>query len=78
HRFAITFLRQQHEKHAIQSVLDQIEGVGPKRKQQLLKHFGSVKKIREASELALQEAGMPANLANQIYAYFQQESLSKE
>ncbi len=78
HRFAITFLRQQHEKHAIQSVLDHIEGVGPKRKQQLLKHFGSVKKIREASELALQQAGMPANLASQIFSYFQQESLSKE
>ncbi|WP_249662612.1 helix-hairpin-helix domain-containing protein, partial [Lysinibacillus fusiformis] len=59
-------------------VLDHIDDVGPKRKQQLLKHFGSVKKIREASELALQEAGIPANLASQIYSYFQQESLSKE
>ncbi|MEG0450204.1 MAG: excinuclease ABC subunit UvrC [Lysinibacillus sp.] len=78
HRFAITFLRQQHEKNAIQSVLDNIEGVGSKRKQQLLKHFGSVKKIREASEAQLLEAGMPANLAGSISSYFQQESLSKE
>ena len=47
HRFAITFLRQQQQTHTIASVLDNIEGIGPKRKQQLLQHFGSVKKIRE-------------------------------
>lgn len=45
HRFAITFHRQLHEKNAITSVLDEIEGIGPKRKQQLLKQFGSVKKF---------------------------------
>lgn len=71
HRFAITFLRQLHQTNAITSVLDEIAGVGPKRKQQLLKHFGSVKKIREASVEQLIEAGMPNNLALSIFSYFQ-------
>lgn len=78
HRFAITFLRQQQDKYAIQSVLDEIEGVGPKRKQQLLKHFGSIKKIREATIEQLMEANMPNNLAHTIYNYFLQESLLKK
>lgn len=78
HRFAITFLRQQQQTNAIQSVLDDIEGVGPKRKQQLMKHFGSVKKIREASELQLQEAGLPPKLAESIFRHFQEISLKKD
>lgn len=78
HRFAITFLRQQQEKYAIQSVLDEIEGIGPKRKQQLLKHFGSIKKIRESTIEQLIEAGMPNNLSHAINEYFQQESLPKK
>lgn len=78
HRFAITFLRQQHQTNAIQSVLDQIEGVGPKRKQQLLKHFGSVKKIREASVEQLLEAGMPQKQAYNIHQYFQKNELKNE
>lgn len=72
HRFAITFLRQQREKQVIQSVLDQIEGVGPKRKQQLLAHFGSIKKIKTADVAALQAAGMPEKLATTIHAFFRQ------
>lgn len=78
HRFAITFLRQQQEKYAIQSVLDEIEGIGPKRKQQLLKHFGSIKKIRESTIEQLIEAGMPNNLSHAINEYFQQETLPKK
>ena len=74
HRFAITFLRQQHQTHAITSVLDEIEGVGPKRKQQLLKQFKSVKKIREASVEQLMEANIPAKLAQSIYEFFQSET----
>lgn len=78
HRFAITFLRQQRQTNAIQSVLDEIDGVGPKRKQQLMKHFGSVKKIREASELQLHEAGMPPKLAETIYQHFHNPSLKSD
>jgi excinuclease ABC subunit C len=48
HRFAITYHRQVRSKKAIQSALDTIPGVGPKRKKALLKKFGTVKAIREA------------------------------
>lgn len=78
HRFAITFLRQQHQTNAIQSVLDQIEGVGPKRKQQLLKHFGSVKKVREASIDQLLEAGIPQKHAYNIHQHFRKNELKNE
>lgn len=78
HRFAITFLRQQHQTNAIQSVLDEIEGVGPKRKQQLLKYFGSMKKIKEASIEALLEANIPKPTATAIYNHFHQDTLSKD
>jgi excinuclease ABC subunit C len=52
------------------SLLDDIPGVGPKRKRDLLKHFGSVKKIREASMEELQEVkGISAKLAAEIYQH---------
>ncbi|MGX9135494.1 excinuclease ABC subunit UvrC [Rummeliibacillus sp. JY-2-4R] len=70
HRFAITFHRQLHEKNAITSVLDEIPGVGPKRKQQLLKYFGSIKKIKEATFEELQEAGVPKTLSHTIIDFF--------
>lgn len=78
HRFAITFLRQQHQTHAIQSVLDEIEGVGPKRKQQLLKHFGSIKKIKQSSVEELMEAQIPSGTAKAIYNHFHKDTLSME
>jgi len=78
HRFAITFLRQQHQTNAIQSVLDGIEGVGPKRKQQLLKHFGSIKKIKESSIEELMGANIPSATAAAIYNHFHKDSLSSE
>jgi excinuclease ABC subunit C len=49
HRFAIAFHRKQRQTSATQSILDTIPGVGKKRKQQLLKHFGSIKKIKVAT-----------------------------
>ncbi|MFE6170102.1 excinuclease ABC subunit UvrC [Viridibacillus arvi] len=73
HRFAITFHRQLHEKNAITSVLDEIEGIGPKRKQQLLKQFGSVKKIREATYEELIAANVPKKLAHTIFTYFSEK-----
>ena len=78
HRFAITFLRQQHQSSAITSELDQIEGIGPKRKLQLLNYFGSVKKIREASLQDLIESGLPRPTATKIFAHFEQKSKKEE
>ncbi|WP_454357500.1 excinuclease ABC subunit UvrC [Staphylococcus schleiferi] len=67
HRFAITFHRQTRQKTGMQSVLDQVEGIGPKRKTKLLRTFGSIKKMREASVDQLQEAGLPKNTATLLY-----------
>lgn len=55
HRFAITFHRQKRSKHQMASELDEIKSIGPKTKEQLIKHFRSVKRIREASQEALTE-----------------------
>ncbi|MDV2885863.1 excinuclease ABC subunit UvrC [Alkalihalophilus pseudofirmus] len=67
HRFAITFHRQTRSKTFFQSVLDEIPGVGEKRKRQLLKHFGSVRKMKEATIEELAVEGVPKNVAEAIY-----------
>ncbi|MDQ0215433.1 excinuclease ABC subunit C [Oikeobacillus pervagus] len=66
HRFAITFHRQLRGKSAFQSALDDIEGIGPKRKKLLLKHFGSIKRMKEASIDELLEIGIPKKVAATI------------
>ncbi|KUP06880.1 excinuclease ABC subunit C [Bacillus coahuilensis m2-6] len=71
HRFAITFHRQVRGKTAFQSVLDDIAGIGPKRKKQLLKHFGSLKK-KMATQEQLVEAGVPKNVAEELFAKLQE------
>ena len=71
HRFAITFHRQLRGKSAFQSLLDDIPGIGEKRKKALLKHFGSVKKMREASVEELNAAGLPANVAEELFQKLQ-------
>ncbi len=78
HRFAITFHRKRRETNSLTSALDDLPGVGPKRKKLLLKHFGSVKNIREASVEALQEAGLPATIAEAVEAYFQEDTLREK
>ena len=70
HRFAITFHRQLRSKNSFASQLDAIEGLGPKRKQQLLKTFKSLKNLKEASLADIQAAGMPQNVAENIIAFF--------
>ncbi|MET1031524.1 excinuclease ABC subunit UvrC [Domibacillus tundrae] len=68
HRFAITFHRQLRGKGAFQSILDDIEGVGPQRKKQLLKTFGSLKKLKEASKEEIIAAGIPEKTADALLA----------
>ena len=60
------------------SALDGLPGVGPKRKTLLLKHFESVKKIREASVEELQKAGLPKAVAESVETYFREEALREE
>ncbi|MCM2589525.1 excinuclease ABC subunit UvrC [Rossellomorea marisflavi] len=67
HRFAITFHRQLRGKSAFQSMLDDIDGIGPKRKKQLLKHFGSMKRMREATLEEFRELGIPERVAMQLH-----------
>ncbi len=73
HRFAITFHRQRRDQTALTSALDNLKGVGPKRKKQLLKHFGSMKKIREASVEELRAASLPQKVAEDVFAHFRAE-----
>ena len=69
HRFAITFHREQRSKHALHSELDDIKGVGPKTRDELLKAFKSVKKIRDAELKELTALIGPAK-AKIVYEYF--------
>ena len=59
HRFAITFHRQTRGKSTFQSTLDDIPGIGEKRKKLLLKHFGSLKKMKEADLFDFTGLGIP-------------------
>lgn len=70
HRFAITFHRQKRSQNMTFSALDDIPGIGPKRKQQLLRHFSSPDEIQKASIEELQSAGLPLNVASKIHEYF--------
>ncbi|MHA6259397.1 excinuclease ABC subunit UvrC [Sporosarcina sp. CAU 1771] len=73
HRFAITFHRQKRGASSFTSALDGLSGVGPKRKKMLLKHFKSVKKIREATAGELQQAGLPLSIAESVAKHFSEE-----
>lgn len=69
HRFAIEFQRLQQSKGVKGSALDQIPGVGEKRRNELLRHFKSIKNIKAASLTALEEA-VPKNTARAVYDHF--------
>lgn len=72
HRFAITFHRQLRGKSAFQSMLDDIPGIGEKRKKQLLKTFGSVKKMKEATLEEFTKIGIPINVAEELIKKLQE------
>ncbi|UDM32523.1 excinuclease ABC subunit UvrC [Lentilactobacillus laojiaonis] len=66
HRFAITFHRKVHNKNSLSSRLDGIPGVGPKTRNKLLKNFGSLKHISEASTQDIKELGISDKVAKTI------------
>lgn len=74
HRFAISFHRRTRTKSLVQSKLDAIPGVGEKRKRKLLKRFGSLKRIREASIDDFREIGIGDKLARTIKEALQDET----
>ena len=73
HRFAITFHREKRSKHALHSELDDIKGIGPKTREELLNHFKTVKRIREESLETLATVIGTAK-ATIIYRYFHPEN----
>ena len=71
HRFAITYMSGVKGKKMIKSALEDIPGIGPKRRVALLSKFGSIKAIKEASYDELMEVeGMNAAAAESILEYF--------
>ena len=76
HRFAIEYHRSLRAKGQVSSVLDEIKGVGPKRRKALMKHFKQIQNIKEATEdEIMQVPGMTRKAAKEIYSFFH---LSKE
>ena len=72
HRFAIEYNRKLGGRKVRGSTLDKIEGVGDKRRTDLLRHFGSIENIRHASEQELARI-VPRNTAQAVYDYFHKE-----
>lgn len=72
HRFAITFHRQLRSKNSFASKLDGIEGLGPKRKKNLLKEFKSLKNIQAATIEDLETSGLPKNVALNVFEHFKE------
>lgn len=66
HRFAISYHRKLRSKGMTQSILDTIPGIGPKRKKQLMKHFSSLKQMKQASLQAIKEI-LPETIAENLY-----------
>ena len=68
HRFAITYHRKLREKRIHKSVLDDVPGIGEVRKKQLLRHFGSLKRLKEASLEDIKACpGIPGSAAEAVY-----------
>jgi len=79
HRFAIEYHRGLRSKAMTASVLDDVTGVGPKRKKALLKCFGSVKRLRAASVEEIAEVpGVPREVAEEIHAVLHQDEILAE
>ena len=77
HRFAISYHKRLRSKQMSHSSLEDIEGVGPKRRSRLLKHFGSISRIKQATIEQLAEA-VPSDTAEKIYSYYHQPDESEE
>ena len=78
HRFAIEYHRSLRSKGQVKSVLDQIPGVGPTRRKELMRHFGSLEEIRKATaEEIATLPGMNKKAAEEIVAFFSGQSLPK-
>jgi excinuclease ABC subunit C len=74
HRFSVQYQRKSHSKKMVSSTLTSIDGIGPARAKALMKHFGTIKAVSEASEEELREAdGMTARAAKAVREHFHPE-----
>lgn len=74
HRFAITFHRDLRSKGQVHSILDDIEGIGPARRKELIKHFKSIDNIKNASVEELSELStMNEKAAQNVYSFFHRD-----
>ncbi len=77
HRFAVRYHRELRKRANLQSVLEDIPGVGGKRKKSLLKHFGSLKRIREAAPEELAQARLiDSRTAEEVHLFFRRQARS--
>ncbi|UCE83886.1 MAG: excinuclease ABC subunit UvrC [Deltaproteobacteria bacterium] len=73
HRFAITYYQKRHRREALQSLLDEVSGIGPKRRRDLMQRFGSVKRLASASvEEISRVPGISPKLAQKIHSALQE------
>jgi excinuclease ABC subunit C len=78
HRFAITYHRKLRDRRTLRSVLDDIPGVGAARRRALLTHFGSLRKVKEASSADLSQVpGISPGLAERILASLNSQPLAR-
>lgn len=78
HRFGVTFHRKLRRQSTLSSQLDNVEGIGPDKKRKLLKHFGSLKKIKSATLEELEKApGIGPSMAKRVHNHFHQQEIKK-
>ncbi len=79
HRFAIEYHRKLRNEKQVHSILDDIEGIGPKRRRMLMQHFGDIEKIRNAEvDELLEIPEMTIKAAENVYAFFHMQNNDKE
>ena len=77
HRFAIRFHRNVRSKNSFSSILDDIQGVGPKTRTKVLRHFKSLKKLKEAKIEEITDLGINRKTANNIKEAMAEYALEK-
>lgn len=78
HRFVIGFHHQSHQKRNLTSVLDEIPGIGPKRKRLMIQHFGSLENMLAAEDQAYEKLGFSPALISRIKLFIEEELQKKD
>ncbi len=78
HRFAITFFNKTHNKNALTSILDEVKGLGKRRKQTIFENFENIYEIDESSRDKLKSLGIPKNVIDEVINKISQASNSSK